>query len=184
MPILNLNGVSRKPTRLIPARNLNRNSFAAQQHSTLGFSGKTYNSPFTASAIPPLNNSHNSSTQSKIAATKVETPGVVVALHSFQKVHPNETTATVKQANTATSRPVVSRVGGPSAHADTPANPNARKAPSPRTPPSPHKSSEKINPGQSNGKSIVLGSFLSSNKTLSSHSNQDIVSAGRWDVEK
>lgn len=182
MPILNLNGVSRKPSRLVPARNLNRDALSAAQHPTLGFSGKTYNSPFTASAIPPLNDSHNSSTQTQLPALKVETPGKVVPLHSFVKVHPDEKTATVKQAFPAQGRPAYTRTGGPSKHADTPANPNIRKVPTQRPKRTPHKASEKLKAGHSSiGQHAVAGSFLSTNAILGSHSNHDVVSVGRWD---
>jgi hypothetical protein len=186
MSVMNLNGVSRKNAAPIKGQ-LNRNVFSAAQHATIGFPGKTYNSPFTDSAIPPLNDSHNNSTQPFIPALKSETSLKVVKLHKFNKVHPGLTTATVKQSAPA-SRPNVMRTGGPSQHADTPANPDARaksasNTPKPKTIAS-HKDSTLLSPGDSIGNSTVHGSFLSSSRTLSSKSNHDTVSAGRWETVK
>lgn len=124
MPILNLNGITRKPARQISG-NIFRANLAARQHPTLRVTGKTYNSPFTTSSANLFPKGQTVSTQPHVAALKVEAPGKVVRLHKFVKIHPNEKGSTF--STTLPKRPIAHPVGGPSKRADTPANPNAPK---------------------------------------------------------
>jgi hypothetical protein len=126
MPILNLNGTNRKHG-IATGHTIKGSIFgpglASRQHAVIGFHGKTYNSPFTSSSKSVFPTGQTVSTQPHVAATKVESPGDVVPVKDFVKVHPWE-----KGSHFSTTKPVraiVERTGGPSPQADTPANPNA-----------------------------------------------------------
>lgn len=124
MPIQNLNGTYRKHAKPITGV-LFSDGLAAHQHGVVTVAGRTYNSPFTSSDKSVFPTGRTVSTQAAIAPTKVESPGAVVPLHDFVKVHPWEKGATFSTNKPA--RPIVGRVGGPSKYANTPANPNAPK---------------------------------------------------------
>jgi hypothetical protein len=106
-------------------------------HDTiLGFEGLSYNVTFTEEATPPLSGQFNNATLPQVPALQVTTPGVVVPVNNFTRIHPAE------KAVLHTSgkyRPVVKRAGGgPSPHSDTPFHPT-KPAPAPvhRTRPAP-----------------------------------------------
>lgn len=126
MPILNLNGTNRKHGiangRTIPGAIFGA-GLAARQHPVIGFHGRTYNSPFTSSAKSVFPTGRTTATQPALPATKVESPGKVVPIADFVRVHPWEKGSHF--ADIAPVRAIIGRVGGPSKHADTPANPNA-----------------------------------------------------------
>lgn len=166
MSIVNPNGTERKPAKPIVGR-IFAPGLASVQHGTPTFVGRTYNSPFTVSSRGLFGPANNVSTQAQIPATKVESPGVVVLLNYFVKVHPNEKGSTF--STNVKPQPVVKRTGGPSKHADVPTNPN-KKIVRPRPYRSPSVSMERhpSNP-----------SFFHSNATLGTHANQD-KSTPRW----
>lgn len=120
--IQNLNGTSRKPAKPIKGARFAPGVDVAQ-HRTIGFVGKTYNSPFTTSGKPLFNDQRDNSTQPALPALQVESPGHVVATADFVKVHPNEKGATFHPTPPG-SRPLAFRAGGPSKTANTAANPN------------------------------------------------------------
>lgn len=122
MPILNLNGTTRKPAAVIQGQ-IFTPGLASTQHGTVAVYGRSYNAPFTTSGKPLFNATDNNSTQPHLPSLKVEAPGDVVKLKTFVKVHPWEKGATF--STTKPARPIVQRVGGPSNTADTPSNPNA-----------------------------------------------------------
>jgi hypothetical protein len=126
MPILNLNGTERKhgiATGKTISGAIFTPGLAAIQHPVIGFRGRTYSSPFTASDKPLFNNTRTVSTQPALPPLKNQGSGKVVMTHDFVKIHPNEKGKTF--STTARVRPVAFRAGGPSKHTDTPANPNA-----------------------------------------------------------
>lgn len=124
MPILNTNGVSRKDAKPI-AGTIFGAGIAASQHPVLGIIGTSYSSPFTKSAKSVFPVGSTVSTQPHLAPLKVESPGQVVHLKKFVKVHPNEKGTFF--ATNQPPRPIVGRVGGPSKHSNTAANPNQPK---------------------------------------------------------
>lgn len=160
MGVLNLNGVSRKNTKPI-AGSIFLPGLASEQHPTVSVYGRSYNSPFTTSAIPVFNASRNNSTQPHLPALKVESPGQVVKLKHFVKVHPNEKGSTF--ATNVPARPIVGRVGGPSNTTNTPANPNAPKL---TRQPRPLRAGS-----QTPTEKTTNLSFLRSGGTLSPHAN-------------
>lgn len=170
--IVNPNGTVRKNGRPIQGTVLGP-GLASHQHATLSFAGRTYNSPFTDSGKPLFNASNNNSTQLQLPALQVEAPGDVVATADFVKVHPTAKGTFFRPTAPAT-RPVAFRAGGPSKHANTPANPNAPTPPPPRVKRSPQVSTEKQPPALS---------FLRSGGTLSAHANHDSYSS-RWSQTK
>lgn len=171
MPILNLNGVERKNAKPVKGR-IFAQGLSNRQHPTVGFVGKTYNSPFTSSDVPPLGTQVATATQRQLPALKSEYPGKTVGVHQFVKVHPWEKGATF---STNQHRPVVSRQGGPSRYADTPANPNAvnlRAVNRPRRYPVAGKNETQTNL-----------SFIRSGGTLAGKSNTDQFRS-RWSTIK
>lgn len=125
MSILNLNGTERKhgiaTGQTIKGRIL-APGLASRQHGTVGFVGRTYNAQFTASGKTVNNTGRTTATQPYLPALKVESPGQVVPLHEFIKVHPHEKGSHF--VTNLTPKAIVRRAGGPSKHADTAANPN------------------------------------------------------------
>lgn len=173
---MNLNGVSRKPAKPIVGR-IFASGVAAAQHSTLNVAGRTYNSPFTESSANLFPKGRTVSTQPHVMALKVETPGNVVPLHKFVKIHPNEKGKTF--STTLPQRPVVQRAGGPSKQADTPANPNAPKL---KQQPRPLRPIPVLKP-----ETQLHLSFLRSGGTIGVHANPDAGTSShvsRWSVTK
>jgi len=172
MGILNLNGIERKNAKPIKGH-IFTPQLAALQHPTVGFFGKTYNSPFTQSNKPVFPVGTNVATQPQLPPLKVESPGTVVPLDDFVKVHPNEKGSTF--ATNRSARPVDFRNGGPSKTADTPANPNAPKL---KRQPRPQRAGS-----QTPVEKQSHLSFIRSGGTLSAHSNKDSFTS-RWAVSK
>jgi hypothetical protein len=90
-------------------------------HPTLnGWEGTSYESPFTASAIPPLLNHYNTATLPQVHAMQIATPGTVVPIHAFTRINPSETTVLHTSGK---PEPANKRVGGPSPTSNTPFHP-------------------------------------------------------------
>jgi hypothetical protein len=176
MPILNINGVTRKPgigDSVIKGSIFNP-GIAAKQHGTTTVAGTSYNSPFTPSNKPIFGASHNNSTQPALVATKVSEPGQVVPVNSFQKVQPQQR-GSFFATNTA-ARPVTGRVGGPSSKANTPASPNAPKLTRVAPP--------KLVPNAHPARTHVGGFFAhAGGGTITSHANMSST-VDRWSVKK
>lgn len=176
MPILNLNGTWRKD-RIVhdDGEPLFKRGKSDNQHPSTGVVGKSYESPFTANAVPPLATHFNTATQPQLPAMQVQQPGVVVPLRLFQKVHPSE-----KGASFNRTKPIrVVNPGGfgsPNPGNDTPANPNKRLPPVARPRRYPTTASEKLPPG--------IGSFLpSTGHTLHATQNAS-TTQHRWSTTK
>lgn len=180
MPILNLNGTERKHG-ISTGKKIKGTIFgaglASHQHSTTISNGKTYNSPFTGSSVNIFPKGQTVSTQPKVQATKMESPGVVVPVKSFVKVHPWE-----KGSFFSTNRSVhavVARAGGPSKDNDVPSNPNARAS---TMQPRPARK-----PAKGKNETITALSFLRSGGTLGGHADPQAGTSSdssRWRVTK
>jgi hypothetical protein len=170
MPILNLNGTTRKHAAPIKGT-IDQAGIAAHQHGVTVKVGTSYQSPFTASARSVFPTGRTIATTPYLPPLKSEAPGDVVHLSSFVRVQPHE-----KGSHFATTQPVhhlVNRAGGPSIKHDTAKSPNASMRPQPRPTRHPFVTSE----NQSHL------SFLRSGGTLRPHSNLDS-STSRWHVVK
>ena len=173
MPILNLNGTTRKHGRIATGAFGGQGPSTAQ-HVPTGVLGTGYNSQFTVSDVAPLGTSINTATQPQLPALKAGAGGTVMALHQFQKVHPSENIPSLTP--TAPIRVVSPGYGSPSPSNDVPSNPNKKQRPPARLVPNPHVPTEKL--------PVTTGSFLHPvNQTLSAHANHD-VNANRWNTVK
>jgi hypothetical protein len=168
-----LNGVKPKSGRVPTGEIFTR--VASNQHSATGVAGTSYESPFTASSVPPMGTQYDAATQVQQPALQAQSAGKVVPTSQYQKVHPSEKSATF---NRTTPVKLVNPGGGgsPNIGNDTPANPNQR--PKPTVPPVvyPTTASEKIPPG--------TGSFLHVGSGTIGATENVSTSASRWDTVK
>jgi hypothetical protein len=93
----------------------------AGHDTVLGFEGLSYNVTFTETDTPPLSGQYNNATLPQVPALQVTTPGRVVPVNNFTRLHPFES-AVLHTSGKA--RPIVKRAGGgPSPSTDTPFHP-------------------------------------------------------------
>jgi hypothetical protein len=96
--------------------------FRRAPSGAIGFLGASYGSPLTESGKPPLGTQLAIGSQVEIPASQSPSPGLVVPLHLFKKVHPYEASAVVSPRSTAV--PVVRRAGSVSKDHSTPFHPH------------------------------------------------------------
>ena len=176
MPIINLNGLSRKNARYIHGDVFSHGP-AADQHPSIGFMGRTYNSPFTESSKPPLATQFNVATQQQLPALQVQEAGQVVLTKNFIKVQPHEKGSPI--VYDPTRHTIARSTGGPSQSHNTPTTPNSRKTIKvmPRPMRHPVGSPEKYH--------VPAGSFLmGAHSALTSHAPSDSMTTSRWNKVK
>jgi hypothetical protein len=179
---------------VMPTNALGRSPFTKNtpgHNVILGYEGEEYPDDVTLrqmsdsipSDIPPLANQFNNATLPQVAALQVTTPGTVVTVSQFTKIHPFETAVLFTSGRV---KKVVHRAGGPSPHTDTPFHPTApAPAPVQRSRPSPQ-SLRKFNVAKTG--STTTGSFLNTGSsggagTLVAHSHGDTTTP-RWSTVK
>lgn len=174
MPILNLNGTSRKTGRT-PAQyggDIHQAGMAAKQHPTVRVAGVSYNSPFTPSSKSVFPGGATIATQPQVAPLKAGAGGAITSVADFTRTPPNSSTF----FNTNVGpRPVVNRAGGPSRTANTPSNPNAVAR---VRPPAPKPRPVKVAAEHANAQS-----FFTQGGTIGSHANSSS-NQDRWSTTK
>src|SRR4029077_8087507 len=93
-----LNNIPRKHSTIIQTGTKDSDPFGPpsppshQQHTSIGFEGSGYESPFTESGLPPLGTHRNISTQPQMPSSQVEQPGVIVRTQHYVRVEPHAKT--------------------------------------------------------------------------------------------
>lgn len=178
MPIQHLNGVQPRPSRLYkntPYRTPVKPDASDVQHPATGVVGRSYGSPFTESANPPLGTHINTATLPQLPALHVEEAGKVVRLSELERVQPQSKTVLAHPGRSSLAPATKPGAGRPSKQNNVPANPNAKTAPAPRPPRSTDVATEKYTP--------TTGSFGHlAQQTLTGSQNTDGFS--RWHTIK
>jgi hypothetical protein len=145
------------------------------QHPTVGFVGKTYNSPFTENSTNLFPVGVSTATQPALPAIQSEGAATPVATAVFVKVQPHE--KGTHFSTTKAPRPIVYRAGGPAKTHDTAATPNhpaLKQSQKPATKPVTKVARRTFQP-----------SFLQTGGTLSGHATASTNhSTPRWNVTK
>jgi hypothetical protein len=180
MPILNLNGTTRKHG-IATGKTIKGTIFGAglakAQHDTTLAVGKSYNSPFTHSSANLFPKGQTVSTQPHVQALKHEQPGSITSVQDFVKIHPWEKGKT--WSTTPPVQSIVQRTGGPSKDADVPSNPNARyqqKQPRPA-----------LRPVKGKNETLTNLSFVRSGGTIGGHADPQAGTSSdtsRWHTTK
>jgi hypothetical protein len=170
MPIVNLNGVSRKNARPIEGDVFGQ-GLASQQHGTTVATGRTYNSPFTHSSRDLFPKGRSVAQMPALPALQQERAGEVVKTSDFVKVQPHEKGTFF--STKARVGHVQRRAGGPDIQHDTAHSPNQFK----------HTQARPVRKPLSEPGRDIHPSFMRGGGTLSANANHDKWQS-RWSQTK